>query len=401
MDSLRRDAPLYFSPDSLLAERPRLVRYCARFTHDGDAAEDLAQETLVTAWETRERLREYDSYQAYLTGVARNICLRFLRRQSAERRRVASAESLPNLFSADDLPDNSLPDMDELLERHEVERLIDRALRALPRKTHELLIDRYVYGLSLAYIADKRGIREETAAVHLHRSRRALHKRLLTPDFVAEAQALGIIEREKDQRRETSIWCPKCGQRRLRGFLGACLKHQDVTEFFLGCPTCDQDGDCFLFMHFTPGQPNATLLEGVKGIKPALKRTDRWWNDFITGTIRRGMVACFHCGHRQPYRTAFPADYFEKPLANHHGLWTTCEKCSWKFHISAEQIGLIQPEGAAFWRNNPRLIMRPAQVRPSANGPLIVSRLESVTGRGFIEFARSARTMELLEITEK
>ena len=169
MDSIRRDAPLYFSPDSLMAERPRLVRYCARFTKNGDAAEDLAQETLVAAWESRDRLRDYDSYQAYLTGVARNICLRFLRRQTAERRRVASVTSLPELFSADDLPDNNLPDMDELLERQEVERLMERALIALPRKTHELLLDRYVHGLSLAHIADKRGIREETAAVHLHR----------------------------------------------------------------------------------------------------------------------------------------------------------------------------------------------------------------------------------------
>ena len=207
------------------------------------------------------------------------------------------------------------------------------------------------------------------------------------------------MESEKDKSRETSIWCPKCGQRRLRGYLGKCGKDEEATEFYLGCPVCDREGDCFLVMRLAPGQPNGTLLDGVKGFKPALKRADRWWGDFIANALKTGTVPCCRCGHRQSYRTAFPADYFEKPLANHFGLWTTCEKCTWKFHISAEQMGLIHPEGASFWQNNPRLIMRPGQERSSANGPLIISRLESVTGRGFIEFSRSARTMELTQIS--
>jgi len=36
--------------ETLRREWPRLVRLCARLSDDGQAAEDLAQETLVEAW---------------------------------------------------------------------------------------------------------------------------------------------------------------------------------------------------------------------------------------------------------------------------------------------------------------------------------------------------------------
>ena len=408
MNLLRRETPQFLSPDSLMAERPRLIRYCARFTRRSDAAEDLAQETLITAWETRDRLRDYASSQAYLTGVAKNVCLRFLRRQASERRRLTSAESAPDAFSADDLPDASLPDMNELLERQEVERLLERALTALPRSVHQLLIDRYIHELPLAEIAERRGVREETVAVHLHRGRRALHKILIAPAFVEETTALGLTEDAAARCQETSVWCPKCGQRRLRGYLGYCPTDNTGetscgsgggVEFFLSCPACDRDGDVFLMMRTVPGQANEHFLRGVKGIKPALNRADRWWNNLVESAVTTGTSPCFRCGQQRQINTQFPADFYEKPLANRHGLWSICERCQKPCHISVEQMNLIHATGAAFWKNNPRLLMLPAQKRPSANGLLIVSRLESVTGSGFVEFARSARTLALVETT--
>ena len=65
--------------DALAAERPRLARLCRQLTHNADAAEDLAQETLLEAWRLRDRLCEPTGLSTWLNAIARNICLRWLR----------------------------------------------------------------------------------------------------------------------------------------------------------------------------------------------------------------------------------------------------------------------------------------------------------------------------------
>jgi DNA-directed RNA polymerase specialized sigma24 family protein len=55
-------------------ERPRLVRLCARVSGDPDAAEDLAQETILAAHRAAAELREPERWREWLSGVARNVC---------------------------------------------------------------------------------------------------------------------------------------------------------------------------------------------------------------------------------------------------------------------------------------------------------------------------------------
>src|SRR5262245_41365900 len=64
-------------------ERARLVRLCASITRDRDAAEDLAQETLTVAWRRRDALRDADRREAWLNGIARNLCRGWLRARRA------------------------------------------------------------------------------------------------------------------------------------------------------------------------------------------------------------------------------------------------------------------------------------------------------------------------------
>src|SRR6266567_3288194 len=62
----------------LPAERARLVRLCTTITGNGDVAEDLAQETLLEAWRHLHELRDPERRAQWLSGIARNVCLRFL-----------------------------------------------------------------------------------------------------------------------------------------------------------------------------------------------------------------------------------------------------------------------------------------------------------------------------------
>ena len=66
---------------ALSAHRARLVRLCARLTGDAEAAEDLAQETLLESWRLAHKLRDQDQLAPWL-AIARNVCLRAQRRRS-------------------------------------------------------------------------------------------------------------------------------------------------------------------------------------------------------------------------------------------------------------------------------------------------------------------------------
>ena len=71
---------------ALAGERARLVRLCAQLTGDTQAAEDLAQETLVEAWRCLAKLRTPDGLAPWLTAIARNVCLRWGRARGRDLR---------------------------------------------------------------------------------------------------------------------------------------------------------------------------------------------------------------------------------------------------------------------------------------------------------------------------
>ena len=64
-------------------QRARLVRLCATVVGDASAAEDLAQEALLTAWRLQHRLTDPTGADAWLNAIARNVCRRWLRARGA------------------------------------------------------------------------------------------------------------------------------------------------------------------------------------------------------------------------------------------------------------------------------------------------------------------------------
>src|SRR5688572_13543019 len=104
----------YISP----AEQARLVRVCTYLSGDPAVADDLAQETLIEAWRNRHKLVDPQGYSAWLSAIARNVCLRWRR----SRGRELSHDASPTLtedtssFSLDSLPAEEF-DLDVDLER--------------------------------------------------------------------------------------------------------------------------------------------------------------------------------------------------------------------------------------------------------------------------------------------
>ena len=72
-------------------ERVRLVGLCRKLTGSVDAAEDLAQETLLLAWRRIEGLREPEKRTQWIAGIARNLsCSRAVSRRPTSPRRSPS-----------------------------------------------------------------------------------------------------------------------------------------------------------------------------------------------------------------------------------------------------------------------------------------------------------------------
>src|SRR3712207_5860250 len=74
---------------ALQNERGRLVGLCARITGDVDAAEDLAQETLLEAWRNVHKVHDPSGYGAWLSAIARNVCLRWRHKQGRQERHLS------------------------------------------------------------------------------------------------------------------------------------------------------------------------------------------------------------------------------------------------------------------------------------------------------------------------
>lgn len=149
-----------------LAHNRRLVSQCRRMLGDAAAAEDIAQETLLRAWLGRERMREED-VGAWLSVVARNLCVSHLRRQKKQ----IPTEVLP------EIPDE-LADPAHVVARLESRRAVRRAMRGMGERHRRLLQLREIDGVDYEELGAELGLTAGGTRTVLFRARRVLRDRL-------------------------------------------------------------------------------------------------------------------------------------------------------------------------------------------------------------------------------
>jgi RNA polymerase sigma-70 factor (ECF subfamily) len=141
---------------------PALVRAAYLYLGDRHAAEDVAQDTLIAAWDTAKRARPETKLRPWLFGILFNRCRkhrrslgrRLRRERSAAARRQAEGDSVGH-------EDDSVERLGEALAR------LDEALRAV-------VILRYERGLSVAQTAEALGLPEGTVKSRTHAAIRKL-----------------------------------------------------------------------------------------------------------------------------------------------------------------------------------------------------------------------------------
>jgi RNA polymerase sigma-70 factor (ECF subfamily) len=367
---------------ALLAERPRLVRLCAHLAGDASAADDLAQETLIEAWRNAHKLTEPAGHAAWLSAIARLVCLRWARRTGRELTRFSDDRDL----TADDhdgLPDDDF-DVEVELERGELALLLDRALGALPAETRLALIERFVAGSPLAEVAARLGLSEGNAAVRLHRGKLAL-RRVLTTTLREEAQAFGLIGTEQPWQL-TRIWCADCGQAKVLGRMNSA--NGDLS---LRCPRCYADSG----LEFQETQGLKTEMGGAKSFGRAFNKLSVWANGFYRPALANGTAPCTRCGAPVRPRVRGPAR-----RDNCHYIDASCSACNSVNTQSLRGTILSTPEGTAFWKRHERIVALPEHSLEAEGQPALALTFQSVRTAERLDAVVARDTFRILHLSQ-
>jgi RNA polymerase sigma-70 factor (ECF subfamily) len=142
------------------ASVPRLLDFAERYV-PADLAEDLVHAVMAAIWHRRHVFEIRTTVMGYLFGAVRREVLMHQRHQ-----RVVHADALRTLVSPPPAP----PSPETTASFDELRQALRVAIDALPARTRDVLMLRWVDELRYDEIADTLGISESAAKMHVHRA---------------------------------------------------------------------------------------------------------------------------------------------------------------------------------------------------------------------------------------
>src|SRR5258708_5644455 len=101
---------------------PLVLRACTRMLGSAEPARDLAQEAMLQAYLSLDRLREDASFRSWLYGIALNVCRSFIR---AQAQAPWVMEELAGGLAFDALPFSAGPPSPQAaVEERELQRMV-------------------------------------------------------------------------------------------------------------------------------------------------------------------------------------------------------------------------------------------------------------------------------------
>lgn len=359
-------------------ERSRLLRFCTRLTSDPMAADDLVQETLLTAWQRLDQLTDPSGISAWLATIAHNHYLHWLRSRSRRQKYVVADEHAINKIAITDI---------DLLAEWDSEQfvhLLDRAMADLPAETQTLLVQHYLNQIPQSELAAQMGMNSGAIAGRLHRGKKRL-QRLLVTKFSDDSLALGLIPLEHVGWQSTRIWCSACGQRKLDGkFISG-----GNGQLLLRC-------DCGA-NHGIYGP--ADLLSGVHGYRPALTRGKQWQHTLLGTGLRNGMVECPCCSHTARVQLASPTAQIAPEASSPADptIHVGCTACTWQLHIDLAAFAGSFPTHIHFGRQHPRVKTLPIHQINFHGAPALIVSTQAITTNAQLDLIFHAHTFALLD----
>jgi RNA polymerase sigma-70 factor (ECF subfamily) len=145
----------------------RVYGLCLRMTGQPELAEDLTQETFISAWRSLPGYEGRSSFPTWLHRIAVNAVL--ARRRSPQGRDEVSMteESGEQMEFVDPPPMDAATPID-----------LERTIAALPRGARDIVVLHGIYGYSHEEAAGMLGVAVGTCKAQLHRARRLMRERL-------------------------------------------------------------------------------------------------------------------------------------------------------------------------------------------------------------------------------
>ncbi|MCB2191807.1 MAG: RNA polymerase sigma factor [Deltaproteobacteria bacterium] len=158
--------------------------FIAAMLRDDWAADDLAQETFLSAKQNLASLREPGKLKPWLYRIARNKCLDHFRRAAVSREQADER--------AGEGPDLKQNLVQLQLERSEMSSCVQEKIDKLPEAYRTVLILFDLAGMSHQEIAEVLEGKEGTVKVRLHRARKAL-KEILARECTFEQDERNVL----------------------------------------------------------------------------------------------------------------------------------------------------------------------------------------------------------------
>ena len=360
-------------------DRQRLIRLCGRLSGSYDAAEDLAQETLLEAWRHLEKLEDPDGYWQWLTALARNVCLRWGRKQGREASIHVKpvGEFEPERYVDEQIADDGGVEIE--LERQELVTFLDRALALLPPETRAVLVDKYVEDFPQSEIAARLRLSEGAVEARLHRGKLLLRK-LLSTDLRQEAESLGLLLPDEPYWHATRIWCPFCARHYL-------LAHVDLAAGVLHY-RCS--GACIPRGTIVGGSP-IRLSGDLKSPKAILARVLLALHEHYEQVIAQDGERCGDCGCLMPLARWTAHEAWDAP-----GIQMVCPRCGTSDNASLWHLALDTPAAQRFWRHHPRMLALPYRAVEHEGKAAMLGGFESLDGAARLHVLFDADTYGLL-----
>ncbi len=166
-------------PEALERYRGPLRAYAYARVRDWEAAEDLAQEAMIRAFQSPETPHDPAEIPHYLRRILKNLCIDFARRT----RRTAPLRLISERDDGAGQVPTALSQViaraaeEEFLEQDGRQRILE-AIEELPRRLREVVVMRCLDGLSYAEMGRFLGIKPQTINWRLHKARQLLAEEL-------------------------------------------------------------------------------------------------------------------------------------------------------------------------------------------------------------------------------
>lgn len=159
---------------------PRLYQCAINILSSREDAEESVNDTYLAVWNSIPPARP-DSLSGFVYKTGRNIALKRLRYETAQRRRSQYDLSLDELSAC-----IAYDHMEPHVEANQLAGAIDNFLDTLTKRTRVLFLRRYWFGDSVKDIADSFHMSQNAVSVQLYRTREALKLFLIKEGYYYE-----------------------------------------------------------------------------------------------------------------------------------------------------------------------------------------------------------------------